>query len=336
MDGWEVERVVHFVPGDLVKDGFVHFGFHDRDGRQVAIAHQRHFLGLVGADDRLEWTVAAARVFDDVPNIAADLEFPMFVDRLADGSLIVSNFESARLYRVDVEQRRADLLIDGHALGMADMGNGVVDAEGCIWINEVTGCRVWRFDPSGSVIGVLGDGQPGFQPGSAGFDDVRFHWIYDIRRGPDDAIYVLDSRNFALRMIDVTARRVVTIAGTGTAGYSGDGEDAHRATFGSDPTARFDGPISLSLDELGNAYIGDRQNHVVRQLDRASGRMSTIAGAAHANDERANDPDERDPMRLNLPQISSMDYDRGRLFVPTDLAEGCGDLAVLRRVVRPA
>ena len=256
----------------------------------------------------------------------------MFIDALPDGSLLVSNFEVARLYRIDVERMRADLLVDGHAIGMVDMGNCVVDAAGTVWVNEVTGCRVWRFDASGRVVAVLGTGQPGFQRDSVDFDAVRFNWIYDIRRGPDDSIYVLDSRNFALRVIDIAARRVVTIAGNGTSGYSGDGGDAREATFGSDPTTRFDGPISLSVDELGNAYIGDRQNHVVRMLERASGTISTIAGSHVADDARANDPAERHPRRLNLPQISSMDYHGGRLFVPTDLAEGHGgDLAVLRR-----
>ncbi len=88
---------MHFGPDDLVKDGFVHFGFHDRSGRQFAIEHQQHFLGLVGDDDRLEWTAAAQPVFAGVPNIAADLQYPMYVDALPDGSLVVSNFGTFRV-----------------------------------------------------------------------------------------------------------------------------------------------------------------------------------------------------------------------------------------------
>ena len=34
----------------------------------------------------------------------------------------------------------ARLLVDGHALGLIDMGNCVVDDDGYIWVNEVTGC----------------------------------------------------------------------------------------------------------------------------------------------------------------------------------------------------
>ncbi|MGZ4334632.1 MAG: hypothetical protein ACXVRJ_10225 [Gaiellaceae bacterium] len=328
---WLVDRIVHFDPGDFVKDGCVHFGFHDRDGRQFAIQHQRHFLGLVGEDDRLEWTVASQPVFADVPNIVADLDFPMYVDVLPDKTLVVSNLGNARLYRIDVDMMRAELLVDGHELGLVDMGNCVVDDEGFIWVNEVEGCRVWRFDRAGRPVETLGDGTPGFQSEAASFEEVRFSWIYDLRRGPHGSVYVLDSRNFALRVIDVAARDVRTLAGSGTPGYTGDGGDARTATFGSDPTARFDGPISLAVDEEGNAFVGDRFNHVVRMIEQDSGVITTIAGRPLVDDERANDPAERSPLQVNLPQISSMDFDRGRLFVPTDLEGDSGDLIVLRR-----
>jgi len=62
------------------------------------------------------------------------------------------------------------------------------------------------------------------------FGEAKFHWIYDIRRGPDGNIYVLDSRNFAVRLIDLKNRKVKTIAGTGKAGYEGDRGKALNAT----------------------------------------------------------------------------------------------------------
>jgi hypothetical protein len=66
-------------------------------------------------------------------------------------------------------------------------------------------------------------------------------------------------------------------------------------------------------------------------IERESGIISTIAGRPDATADSENDPVERDPLRLNLPMISSMDYDRDRLFVPADPAGESGDLAVLRR-----
>jgi len=124
---------------------------------------------------------------------------------------------------------------------------------------------------------------------------------------------------------------VNTIAGTGKAGYEGDGGDALRATFGSDPAARFDGPISLSLDEEGNVFVGDRMNHVVREVHRKSGIIKTVAGNHNSVKGIGSDLEEKDPLKLNLPEISSMDYWDGQLFIPTDLSPEVGELAVLRR-----
>ena len=331
MADWVVEQILHFGPGDFVKSGLAHFGFHLRTGEYCAIAHQGHYLGLVGPDDRLLWTAAPQPVFEGVPNIAAGLDYPMYADVLPDETLVVSNFGNAQLYRIDHEALTASLLVDGRELGLVDMGNCVVDDEGSIWVNEVRGCRVWRFDGTGRPLETLGDGVAGFQMEAVPFETARFNWVYDLRRGPDGTIYVLDSKNFALRVIDPGSRSVRLLAGTGAPGYSGDGSDARSATFGGDPDARFDGPISLSLDEAGNAYVGDRFNHVVREIERDSGIISTIAGRPDAAAETGNDAAERDPLRLNLPMISSMDYHAGRLFVPTDLAGDSGDLAVLAR-----
>jgi len=328
---WFVEKVVHFEPRDFLKKGLSHFGFHDKSGNHYAISHQKHFLGLIGEDNRLEWTVAAHQVFQGIPNIIAKLNYPMYVDSLMDEDLLVSNFGDARIYRIDVKKMKAELFVEGSKIGMKDAGNCVVDDEGSFWVNEVEGCRIWRFDSAGNPVLTLGDGVPGFQRGVVSFGEAKFHWIYDIRRGPDGNIFVLDSRNFAVRLIDLKNRKVKTIAGTGKAGYEGDRGSALNATFGSDPTARFDGPISLSLDEKGNIFVGDRQNHVVRMIQKKSHIITTIAGNHKSVKGKKNNPEEKAPLKLNLPEISSMDYYDGHLFVPTDLSPETGDLAVLRR-----
>jgi hypothetical protein len=328
---WTVDRIIHFGPADFVINRLSHFGFHDRVGNHYAISHQKHFLGLIGENDRLEWTVGAQRVFKSTPNIVAKLSYPMYIDSMADGTLVVSNFGDARLYRVDVERRKAELFVDGSSIGMKDAGNCVVDDEGLIWVNEVRGCKIWRLSSTGKPILTLGDGTSGFQSNTVDFGEAKFSWIYDIRRGPDGNIYVLDSRNFAVRLIDLNRSVVSTLAGTGKAGYDGDNGNALNATFGSNPTARFDGPISLSLDEEGNIFVGDRQNHVVRMIHRKSGIIRTIAGNYNSFKGMSNDPKEKDPLKLNLPEISSMDYYKEYLFIPTDLSRGAGDLAVLKR-----
>jgi hypothetical protein len=333
MIDWQIERIVNFrfAAGDLCKDGFVHFGFHDREGRQYVVEHQKHFLGLISENGKLTWTAAGHSVFDGVPNIRTELKNPMYVDTMPDETLVCSNFGNNRLYRINPGRMESELFADGSALGMKYVGNCVVDDEGCVWVNEVEGCKVWRFSPSGKPVLTLGNGKPGFQSDAVEFENVRFNWIYDIRRGPDGNIYVLDSKNFAIRMIDVKNHCVQTLAGTGRPGYDGDGGNARLATFGSNPDAHYDGPISLSLDEDGNIFVGDRYNRVVRMVHGKTRIIRTIAGDHESTDAERNDPEESNPLKLKLPKISSMDYHNGRLFVPTDLTPDLGDLIVLRK-----
>ena len=327
-----IERLLHYdFNTDFVKDGLAHFGFHDRAGRFFALAHQRHFMDFVGRDGQLEWTVAKEPVFPLIPNICAPLDFPIFVDRFADGSLAVSNFGDSQLYRIYPDLMKSELLVDGAALGVKHAGNCVIDGDDCIWLNEVEGCRIRRFDEAGKLLLTLGKGEPGFQSRPVQFEEAMFNWIYDMRKGPDGNMYVLDSRNFAVRVIDIGVCRVFTIAGTGKPGYGGDGGNPLQATFGSDPSARFDGPISLSLDEEGDVFIGDRFNRVVRMIEKRSDTINTIAGDTTFRGEECNDTDEANLFRLRLPKISSMDYHDRRLFVPTDLTEQSGDLIVLSR-----
>jgi hypothetical protein len=66
-------------------------------------------------------------------------------------------------------------------------------------------------------------------------------------------------------------RLAATAAGTGTVGYSGDGGAATSATLAS--------PSAVAYDVNGNVYIADRNNHVIRELVKSSGVISTIAGS---------------------------------------------------------
>jgi len=286
-------------------------------------------MGLVGRRGQLEWTAAKDPVFPGIPNIRTPLDFPIFVDEFVDGSLVISNFGDSRLYRIYPEMMKSELLVDCEKFGIRYAGNCVVDGDDCIWLNEVEGCKVRRLDQSGRILVTLGTGKPGFQSQPSEFDKVTFNWIYDMRRGPDGNMYVLDSKNFAVRVIDIGVGRVVTIAGTGKPGYGGDGGDPLQATFGGDPLAKFDGPISLSLDEDGNVFVGDRFNGVVRMIERKSNTIVTVAGDSTYRGELENDVRERNLLSLRLPKISSMDYYAPRLFVPTDLTDQSGDLVVL-------
>jgi streptogramin lyase len=63
---------------------------------------------------------------------------------------------------------------------------------------------------------------------------------------------------------------IVTVAGTGQPGYSGDGGPAAQA--------RLNQPFDVVFDSKGNLYLSDTGNHCVRRIDAASGVINTVAG----------------------------------------------------------
>jgi sugar lactone lactonase YvrE len=86
--------------------------------------------------------------------------------------------------------------------------------------------------------------------------------------GNDGSVYIADTRNNLVRKVGADGN-VVTVAGTGKAGYSGDGGLATKASL--------NWPEDVAVDRVGNLYIGDGGNHRVRKVD-AKGQITTFAG----------------------------------------------------------
>jgi hypothetical protein len=324
---WRIRHIFNYTAQKQWGKGFCAFGFHGKRGSQYLLQYNEHWFGCLAADDSFLWTAGAVDKGLSRNHIPFDVKNPHHITELPDGSLVVSSGGTNEIFKVWPDRKSAGLFIDTKRIGLQDIGNCVYDEQGHIWVHEIKGCRVWKFSLAGEPVLVLGSGQPGFQEGTVSFESALFNWIYDLRLGPDGNIYVLDSKNFSVRRIDVHEATVSLIVGTGKPGYSGDGGPALVATLGSNPSAHFDGPFSLSLDEEGNIFVGDTYNHVVRMVDHATHHISTIAGKHPAEPNRRNDPSETDPLKLNLPMICSMDYYDRCLFVP----DWSDDLIVLEK-----
>ncbi len=328
---YPVKHIFNFDPNRPWHAGFCQFGFHGRRGAQYLLNYNAHWLGHLTPRDEFLWTAGAIDPQLSSTHISIPIKYPHYITEVPDGSLLLSSNGTNQVYKIWPKQECAELFIDTKAEGLIDIGNVVYDGHGSLWIHEIEGCRVWQFNLAGRMIRVLGDSEPGFQKGCVPFDEVLFNWIYDLRVGSEGEIYVLDSKNFSVRRIDLHDRTVTTVVGTGKPGYTGDGGPAIKATLGSDPEQYFDGPYSLSVDEWGNLFIGDTWNHVVRRVDAYTQRISTIAGNPDATPGARNIPEERDPLKLNFPKICSMDYFGGCLYIPDDN----NDLVILDVSVQP-
>ena len=313
---WKIKHIFNFTADKQWGQGFCAFGFHGKTGTQYMLQWNEHWLGCLAAKDEFIWTAGAVDKGLSRNHIPFDVKHPHYIAELPDASLLVSSNGTNEIFKIWPTRKSVELFIDTKRIGLKDIGNCVYDEQGNIWVHEIEGCRVWKFNLSGEPILTLGNGQPGFQEGTVPFEAVQFNWIYDLRLGPDGNMYVLDSKNFSVRRINVRQGTVSLLVGTGKPGYLGDGRLAVEATLGSDPSEYFDGPLSLSIDEEGNLFIGDTFNHVVRMVDHATQRILTIAGKHQAEPNKRNNPLETDPLKLNLPKICSMDYYDGCLYVP--------------------
>lgn len=84
-------------------------------------------------------------------------------------------------------------------------------------------------------------------------------------------LYVADTDNNVIRKIDTGSPRIITtIAGTGTAGFSGDGGAAKSAMLNS--------PDRISINAAGNFFISDTNNERIRRVDGTTGIITTFAG----------------------------------------------------------
>lgn len=125
--------------------------------------------------------------------------------------------------------------------------------------------RYWTKRTS-SLKRYAGDGGPAVR--------ARLNFPTAVAVDREGNVYIADTMNHRVRMVEATTGIISTLAGTGQAGFSGDGGAAHQATLNE--------PAALILDEKHKLYIADQSNHRIRVVDLKTGRIQTIAGTGTA------------------------------------------------------
>jgi GT2 family glycosyltransferase len=104
----------------------------------------------------------------------------------------------------------------------------------------------------------------------AGGPVVRFDSPGGVSVAPNGDVYVADSVNHRVCRIDRLTGAAILVAGTGHAGFSGDGGRAVQAALNA--------PSAVAFDRGGDLYIADAGNHRVRKVSRRTGLIATVAG----------------------------------------------------------
>lgn len=149
-----------------------------------------------------------------------------------------------------------------------------VDAAGNIYVADTGNFRVRKISPDGTINTVAGNGSAS-APAGTGFTGDGGLAINAVIGEPEGVamdhagnIYIADRFHSTVRKVS-PAGIISTVAGTGTASYSGDG--------GLGSIATLDLPQKLAVDAAGNLYIADERNYRVRMVT-PDGKIVTIAG----------------------------------------------------------
>lgn len=143
----------------------------------------------------------------------------------------------------------------------------VVDAGGNIFISS-TGGRVYKVTPAGILLVVAGNGVTGFSGDNGPATSAQLQSPDALALDSMGNLYIADGGNYRIRKV-ATDGTISTFAGSGVAGFEGDGAAAN--------AARLNGVSSICFDTNGNLLIADTQNNRIRNVT-PTGTISTIAG----------------------------------------------------------
>ena len=159
---------------------------------------------------------------------------------------------------------------DGAAATSAKLNSpqGLVTLPGGGFLVTDTGNNVVRkVDAAGTITTIAGNGTAAYAGDGGAATAAELNAPVGLALDPAGELFIADQNNNAVRKVGTTGT-ITTVAGTGTAGFSGDGGQA--------TSAQLTGPAGLAIDG-GRIFVSDRGNFRIREID-PSGIITTIAG----------------------------------------------------------
>jgi sugar lactone lactonase YvrE len=252
---------------------------------------------------------------DDGPAAEARLSAPHHILMGPDGFLYVADTGNQCVRRIDLAKKTIARVAGTGEKGFAGDGGPARDAtfggiyalafhRGRLYLCDLGSRRIRAVDmASGTVTTVAGNGEKGVPKDD---EDARTQPLFDPRAvAVDDGgnVYILERDGHALRRVD-PAGRIRTVAGTGVAGFSGDGGPAREAELR--------GPKHISMDGA-DVLISDTENHVIRRYSPADGKVNRVAGTGTKGESGLDGPP--DQCALDRPHGAQVDPATGALYI---------------------
>ncbi|MBD0707940.1 MULTISPECIES: RICIN domain-containing protein [unclassified Streptomyces] len=258
----------------------------DATGALYVSDYENHRVRRIATDGRVS-TVAGTGVKgfggDNGPAVSAQLNGPRGVAVDREGGLYVVDGGNHRVRRIAPDGRITTVAGSGVAGFAGDGGPATaarlnlpmgvaVDGAGALYVAEYHNHRVRKVTPDGKIATVVGNGTAGSRGDGGPAASAQLNRPYGVAVDGEDALYVADAENHRVRKVTADGK-IATVAGTGVAGFGGDGGPA--------ASAQLSFPLAVVVDGDGSLYIADHRNHRVRKVT-ADGRIGTVAGTGVA------------------------------------------------------
>jgi sugar lactone lactonase YvrE len=200
----------------------------------------------------------------------------------------------------------------GTATGTGELNSPedvALDGAGNLYIADTGNAVIRKVDMNGTITTVAGNNErartffgDGGPATNAGLNEPN-----GIALDSAGNLYIADTNNNRIRKVDL-AGIITTVAGTGVAGFSGDGLAAK--------SAQLNQPFGVRADAAGNLFIADSSNNVIRKLD-LTGTISTVAGHFTGSEGSSGDGGPATSALLAFPIFVSVDA-AGELYISDD------------------
>ena len=205
-----------------------------------------------------------------------------------DGSVMLVAWHNHKLITIDPDDGWVTVMCGGGAGYAGDGGpaagalfrqpsDGTLDDAGNIYLVDQANQRIRHIDANDMITTIAGTGTAGDAGDGGPADEAQFAWEGGSNPNPsggivhhDGKLYVSDTENDRIRVIDLASGTVEAFAGTGEQGFAGDGGPAVEA--------KLRGPRDLEIGPDGHLYFADTDNGVVRAVDLDTGIIRTVVG----------------------------------------------------------
>ncbi|WP_260706597.1 NHL domain-containing protein [Edaphobacter flagellatus] len=216
----------------------------------------------------------------NTPAIATGLYEPISIAMDSREDLLIGGTTSIGIRRINAITGIVSKVLGAGLPGVQSVGE---PAAGPFWVAASDDGEIYYSDPSrnavsflnestGAVHRIAGSAICGFSGDGGPALDAKLCFPEGLAIGKDRKLYIADTGNNRIRVVDFRRGMIATVAGTGEPVHSGDEGPASKAALR--------GPMGVALDDEGNLYIADTGNDCIRRIDSATGKIATLVDAS--------------------------------------------------------